>query len=375
MALTLIHSIVKHATRLLDFLCPKDDHLIVFSNPAGSTRAMYDRVKAEHKEYKAYIITGRPEEEGEIPLRSIRTYWKLMRARFAVSSHGLFDFDLFRFSRRTKLVTTWHGTPMKALGPLSKIHNEKLHKNLEEYAKAIDLFIAASYYEAAQIGFANGFDARKLVLTGQPRNDHLVDYESNGKERLRKYLPDLDPEGIVVLYAPTFRIERMVRFFPFLDNDYRQLSDFLENHNITILLRPHINDLQIFDTIDIDSPRILNFGFDELLDIYEVLGDIDILVTDYSSLAYDFLLLDRPIIYITYDLMQYEEEEGFMINFGALATGRLVDSMKEFIEAIEKGIIGDGFPQGLRWRLRAVHHSHQTSDSTSKILIEMEKLI
>jgi len=81
------------------------------------------------------------------------------------------------------------------------------------------------------------------------------------------------------------------------------------------------------------------YFLDPTLDIYPLLKEADLLITDYSSIYFDFLHLDRPIIFFVYDLESYKNERGFYFDFEKMTPGPKARTLKELIEKIEEIIL------------------------------------
>ncbi len=383
--------LVRKITALLDFFYPKDDKTIVFGSDAtnrlsGDPKAMFEEMRRNHRNYHVYFITKTPREKGHIQSNSLSSLFIFLRARYIVSSHTNRDFGYFGFSRRTKLIATWHAITMKSVGYAKRNRTSWMKKELEGYTKNVEAFIACSKYDAAIHSLMFGYGGR-TYLTGHPRNDHLVNHKSSNKGKLQKLLGNISGEETIILYAPTFRTLEIpvtglkgrlfpevrtkdtgVKLFPFVDFDIDALNRFLKENNILILLRMHIGDQTSQLNLDID--RIITFDYHICPDINLILEDIDFVVTDYSSIVYDYLLLNRPMIFIPYDLEEYKKVRGLVVDdYDFWTPGPKVSSLSDFIDYIRLCINGSSDPYEPRRReINKIINSCQTDDSTSRIL-------
>ena len=391
-----IRFLVQEISSILDFCYPKDNSLIIFGSDftnrlSGDPKAMFEDVRKNHPEYRAYFITKTPTEPGTIKSNTLRTLLIFLSARFCVTSHGITDFGYFKWSRRKKVIATWHAITFKSVGYTMKNRTALKNRVIERYTKSVTASIASSKYDAAIHCMMFGYGGR-MFLTGHPRNDRLVGHVSHKKEYLRKILPRLSEQTTVILYAPTFRSNllstkseklislpeinlrsRGLQLFPFNDFNIETFHTFLEENDIIVLLRLHIGDtatkLEV-KQLEENSDRIFRFDYNYCPDINMALGDIDFVVTDYSSIFNDFLLLNRPMMFIPYDLKEYEQQRGLSVDdYDFWTPGPKVSSMQEFIDYVKTCISGNPDQYDTRRRaLNRIINAHQTADSTSRIL-------
>lgn len=374
----IVTPIMNKISKILDAIVPKNDYLIILGSNAGnsvtgSPKSIFDAIRKRNGQFQAVFLTREPKSNGEVNVNSLKALWLFCRAKYLVSSHGLKDFGYLRHSKRSKLVCTWHGISLKGSGYMQNNLSSKMKKDLQEYESSSSICISSSVYDAAILSLMFGYPSEKIRITGRPRNDILIcNQEKSGA--LKNYLKGLEGDERTILYAPTFRDKefgvknRRVRIFPFQDFSDSKLKAWLERRNMILLLRMHINDT--VTELQVDNQRVFEFGNDVCEDINKVLSDVDVLVSDYSSIVYDFLLLDRPMIFIPYDLEMYQRIRGLIVdNYDFWTPGPKVKSFSEFIEYISECLDEANDPYARRRReLRNVIHSHQTPDSTSIIL-------
>lgn len=354
-----------------DFLYPKDNKTIVFGSNtgefvSGSPKALFEHIKENHQEYKVYFYT--PFEKSlNMHARikySINFAPVFFRAKFLVSSHPPSDFYPFSGSKRKVLINTWHGTPLKSMFFSDHGDTKSNLKRILRQNKKISAFIVSSKLEAATLAECFLIDPRKFYYLGQPRNDILLKNPTN------KILPDIlenIPEHTkVILYCPTYRRDVPTTIFPFDDLDLQHLNDFLEENKIIILLRGHVYNKELEKQYF--SERIIDFGFEICNDVNLILPEVDILVTDYSSLYIDYLLLDRPCIFIPYDLEEYKRKRGLLYDdYDFWAPGHKVLTYKEFIAAIGEILSGRDIYKNRRQEISRQFNYYQTENSCEKV--------
>jgi len=362
---------LEYLISFIDFLYPKDNKIIVFGSNtgefvSGSPKALYEYIKRKHPEYKVYLYT--PFE------RSLDTYAKIryvimfaplfFRAKFLVSSHPPTDFFPFvSWSNKKILINMWHGIPLKAMFFADPSETKDDLRRILRLNRKTSAFIVSSKLEAALIERCFLIDPRKFFYLGHPRNDILL--KNNSIRRLPNIIKNIPDYKKVILYCPTYRRDDPTKFFPFADLNLQHLDRFLEENKVIILIRGHVYNKKAEEQIF--SERVISFGFDVCSDVYSVLPEVDILVTDYSSLYFDYLLLDRPCIFIPYDLEDYKRKRGFLLDYDFWTPGRKVSTYKEFINAIEEILSGIDIYKNRRQELRRQIHWYQTENSCENV--------
>ena len=220
-----------------------------------------------------------------------------------------------------------HGSLIKNVGPLEK--NVSFIKKL--YYKLcvktnLSYSIATSDFFIPSTAAYTGLPENKIIVSGFPRNDALLEMKTSKPSILNEC-------GFSVLYAPTWRKTEQTKLFPFEDIDYAEFNRFLEKENITIFVRMHPNDEKEIKP-EILQSRIKLFPSSEYEEIMDYLSFFDSLITDYSSIAYDFLLLNRPITFLPYDYEEYEQKVGFAVDYSVITPGYKPKKFEELKESL-----------------------------------------
>jgi CDP-glycerol glycerophosphotransferase (TagB/SpsB family) len=198
------------------------------------------------------------------------------------------------------------------LGHGANAFKKKIIKNKNKTLNIdFDLFIANSEYEK-NIKISWGINSEKIIVTGMPRHDDLFK-KSKFKEKNRQK---------AILYMPTWR-EWLDKDIIELERFNRELSNFaqtekivevLERHGYKIFLYLHINMHKYYERI-ISKNNIPHFIKLPLnIDLQSFVASSDLLITDYSSIAWDFLILNKPVIFYQFDLNIFEHHIGSYID-------------------------------------------------------------
>lgn len=242
-------------------------------------------------------------------------------------------FSLFKHEER-KVYHLGHGIPLKKVG----LAEEKITK-LQFINRKLRtrLFTDVMSYSDNMVDIMKrSFDSDGInfVTNGQPRNDSLRLVNNS----LKELFSEINKETKLILYAPTWRPYEKTTIFPFKKLDMKKLEKVLVDEDALIFLRTHpyyeVNYPK--DIASLDRVKFLNS--DIIPEIMDYINQFDVLVTDYSSIYLDYLPLNRPIIYIPYDLERYKKKVGFSIEYEKFAPGPKVNSFDEFITVLKKSI-------------------------------------
>lgn len=228
---------------------------------------------------------------------------------------------------------TWHGTPLKRLNrdiPGNNLTASYLN-TMDREASYWDALISPSKY-CTEI-FPNAFNYRGTIIeSGYPRNDRLVTQSVEIRSRVRKQLGVKDDKTWLVLYAPTWRDYNRSATGKWQAINYFEPNTKLPK-GFQLAFRGHTNTHAAHNSsVAGGAIDVTNYP-----DVTELYLAADVLVTDYSSVMFDFSVTGKPIIFLAPDIGEYESKRGFYFNFRAEAPGPICGNTGEVIEAL-KGI-------------------------------------
>lgn len=221
-------------------------------------------------------------------------------------------------------VNLWHGSGIKAHDYYNYEMNPKHVKKLHDYFEKVDLMCVHSLDDRFKLAAQLHLDMRRIYVTGQARLDGVS--SSKGKELLyRIYGERIAGIKKFIFFAPSFRANMSSHSGTiYSDNIFRvpdykddELLEFLEKNHAAIIYKLHPVEQTAFAGREFQiNNRCLELT-DEMLfhgDIryYDILNAFDVMISDYSSIAYDFLLLDRPVVYLIPDYEEYTSDRGFV---------------------------------------------------------------
>ncbi|MET9698585.1 bifunctional glycosyltransferase family 2 protein/CDP-glycerol:glycerophosphate glycerophosphotransferase [Streptomyces sp. NPDC006529] len=322
---------------------------VVFESHMGkqysdSPKAIYEEMVRQGIAFEAVWSyagarpTGFPKEATLVKRWSWPYLRALAQAEYWIDNQG---FPLALAKRPgTTYIQTWHGSALKRMGfhePRTKAQGRAGQAKFQKAVDRFDHFLIRSEHDARTL--AKGFRLRDEVLlrTGYPRNDALVAVhraETDSGERVRGPLAaelGIDPEKKVLLYAPTFRanadgaVEGFA--FPF---DVEEFADRLGDR-FTLLVRTHyLNSVSLPPSV---AGRVIDVS--RRHDITPLLELADALITDYSSVMFDYAVLDRPMLFFAYDYEKYSTDiRGTYFDLKEKAPGPVVATADELLQAL-----------------------------------------
>ncbi len=319
----------------------------------------------------------------------------LNQASAVFLTHGTSDYPFMRLPRHALIIQAYHGLPTKG-GEYMRPGNNKrpgfFHRKILEYRfRPITHFLSSSPLVTGLFSTRFNIPPDRFLETGYPAYDALASYGASAhssshpsslskpsaqnisktaSNRLSMFWPEAPEAEKLILYAPTFRRRSRTRWFPFDDFDPDTLAAFLEKNKALMALRAHPNEgvnIRRFRSI---SPRIVSGDHKTVEDVFELLSVSDVIMTDYSSIYLEGLLLDIPVVFLPYDLKTYER--GLSMPFEQMSPGPSVHSQKRLLESLDKAIQQDDGYELHRKKVRGLYFSCVDGKSTDRVIQFLE---
>lgn len=347
--LQVLFKVYKLMFRIIGALLPKNDKLVIFESFLGkqysdNPRAIYEYMQENCPGYTMYWSVdkrhvGQFSQKNVPSIRRFSIKWLFMmnRARYWITNSRM---PLWiPKPKRTIYVQTWHGTPLKKLAlDMDEVHmpgtNTKQYKaNFLKEAEKWDYLVSPNTYSSEIFKRAFGFE-KTLIESGYPRNDFLIN--ANNKENIavikEKYKLPLNKK--VILYAPTWRDNQFYgkgKYKFKVQMDLEKMKKELGEEYIVILRLHYL----IAEKLNLSGYGDFVRDFSMHEDIRELYLIADLLITDYSSVFFDYANLRRPMLFYVYDIDDYRDNlRGFYFDFEAKAPGPLVKDTNELIREI-----------------------------------------
>lgn len=259
----------------------------------------------------------------------------LARCQFLINNIN-FPFYFVKRKEQTYL-NTWHGIPMKHIGYDVPDGSYTLHNNfrnflLSDFLLGWNSFMTEVYRKSYKLdGIYNG----AIIEEGCPRNDLTGSTDREAfRERLKEYGVQIHSDKKMILFAPTWRGSSPA--FPEFSNEeikyfMKAVTDQLDQDNYYILFRPHYT---VYKYVEKDE-ELMADSIPPFFDTNEVLSVTDVLISDYSSIYFDFLITGRPVLFYINDLDQYRNDRGLYFGLEKLP-GPILQSAEEVAEEIQR---------------------------------------
>lgn len=336
---------------------PIDSNLIIFESYMGrqyscNPKALY-KAMIESEEYKNFTKVWAFKNINDykniikdkntilIKYRSDEYYKMYSKAKYWVSNSRIPN-DIKKHPDQI-YIQCWHGTPLKKLGfdiknySGTKTSTKRLHKNYRIDAERYNYIISPSQFFTEKI--TSAFSLKEInqdeifIQKGYPRNDFLYKFNQEDINRIKNYF-NVPKDKKIILYAPTWRENQHEPGLGYVYNlgiDFKKLKKELESEYI-ILFRAHYFISNTFDFKKYNGFIVNASNYDDINDLYII---SDMLITDYSSVFFDYANLNKPIIFYMYDYENYKYKmRDFYLSIDELP-GPVVESEKNLLMEIK----------------------------------------
>lgn len=319
-----------------------NNNLLVFGSTNGQAYTGNSKVIFEylcnHSKYYCVWITGSEEVYRDLKKKQyrvvlnkniIKTIKILKAAKYIFISHGFGDISYIDFSPDSKLIHLAHGISFKKGGHdlesnimpiVEKIMNKKLVEHM-------DILIDSSEETKRHKMSRFGVNSNRIIVTGYPRNDILINHSEDLESKIKRKL-GIEKGYDIILYAPTFRDYKYTN--PLTEKFLGKLEKYLLEAKKYFLYKPH----PFTENINLKQYKNM-ISIERNVDILDLLIIADILITDYSSVLYDFLLTMKPMIFFATDLDKYTEVRDFYYNYETFVPGPIVKTGDQLIETLK----------------------------------------
>lgn len=334
------NSLVKYAKNaylkiFYGFFCffPINDKRIVFSSFygkqfSGDPKAIYMLIKRINLNMECvWVLNERKNKEFKTVNRyGLKHLYYLATCKYRIDNCQ--EKSILRSRDGCINVQTWHGTPIKKIAQdIEQVGFNAIKKEWQKDADSWDYLITSS--ELTTDLLSNAFNvSRDICLEyGNPRNDVFYNYSDVDVNRIRTNV-GINERKKVILYAPTFRDGKDTFN---IEIDFNYLSKMLGEEYV-FLVRMHSNVKQ-FKSESVSGSFVVNVT--DYDDVQDLLLISDCLITDYSSLFFDYAILKRKMIFFAYDVEKYEmDSRSLYYKYKNFVPGNVVANQEELVEEI-----------------------------------------
>ncbi len=319
-----------------------NEKLIIFESYMGrsyacSPKAIYEEMikNNKFKDYKfiwafrdvdKYINSNFFKNSIIVKYKSKQYYEYYSKAKYWITNSRLPGHILKK--EKQIYVQCWHGTPLKRLGYDMVMETKNALNNYEGLKKLNDLDAVRYNYMLSPSKFTSdkyetAFNLKninskcEIIEEGYPRNDFLLNYKKKDISIVKRTL-NIPKSKKIILYAPTWRDNQHTSGLGYTyktEVDFDYLKEKLSNDYI-ILFRAHYF---VANNFDFEKYKGFIYDVSKVDDINELYIISDVLITDYSSVFFDYANLEKPIVFFMYDLEYYEKKlRGFYLDLKEL---------------------------------------------------------
>jgi len=291
------------------------------------------------------------------------------------------DLPFYALNNNTKIVQLWHGIPLKKIAFDDTIFSHKHNENSFIYKAKLFLkhtlfpflnfvntpSLILSLSSETQKLFSNAFRVKEDVVqvSGYPRNDRLLDFKKEPRSEKK------------IIYMPTFRgsLGSNHNLFSEYGFDVDTFDTFLEKENSSLHVKIHAFNQPSNEFLEaIRCSK--HISVIKSNDIYDDLGGYDILITDYSSVYFDYLLLDLPIIFTPFDKELYvQENREFYFEYEEVTPGPKAYNWHEVMENISMFNRDALAYADKRVSIKNRFHTYQDANSSKRVYTAIQKLL
>lgn len=367
-------------------LIPVEDKLVIFISFHGrgysdNPRAIYEAMRKDSRfdDYRfIWFIKNHKKKNIKIEGAEIKEYFSIPYFYYmSKAKYWIINCKMPQYIKKKKnqiYLQTWHGTPLKRLGHdiqvsqtttfyRSGMSYEEMCKSYDKDVERYNYMISPNAFSTEIFQSAFRIDSKRLIETGYPRNDFITN--ATEKEILdlkKKYHLPFDKK--ILLYAPTWRDNSFVASgYTFeLNANFHKWKEMLGEEYV-VVFKPHYLIINRYQ----DDPELNGFLYSipasaEINELY-VLSDV--LVTDYSSVFFDYAILNRPIYFYMYDLEDYRDElRGFYLDIYKDLPGKIYEDENQLLYDIHQHVYDDA-------RLELFHsrfNHAQTGNCAQKVI-------
>lgn len=275
------------------------------------------------KKFKIYLASKelKTRTYKVINFSSLEFLFHLNTSKYIFSNNGIFSF--YPLKREQINIQVWH-----AAGAFKKFYLNKNNFILNKKS-AYNLLTVSSDKVIDIYQEAFGIEREKVKNLGIPRAD--IFFKANEKLKVKEKFFEKYPElknKKIIMYAPTFRDNDKGNFK--LKLDIQLMKEKLEKSGYVLLLRLHPSIKK--DDIKVDS--IFSFDFGKYEQVSDLLIVSDILISDYSSIIFEFSIMKKPILFYSYDVEEYIKDRGFYYNYYEFIPNKINYTTEGIIDSI-----------------------------------------
>jgi CDP-glycerol glycerophosphotransferase (TagB/SpsB family) len=364
-------------------LYPRSNKIWVFGSWFGkkygdNSKALFEHINRNHPDYKSIWLSRNPDVINSLRKDGYKSYhvnsfmgiWYSLNAGFIFVSSSKIDIN-YLFINGAKWIQLYHGAPLKKVGldddysKSDSFFQRKIVKYLFPFVYEFNFHLTTALSNEFSSILCSAFNlsSSQIEITGFPRNDNL--FAKNSEEIIDEINTKFN-NPIKILYLPTFRSETekkdLFGGYGFNPTDFQR---FLEKINGVLISKGHFVDQSVSNDSSIE--RIFHLSDSDIKDVYVLAKDSNFLLTDYSSILFDYLLTDNPIIFTAFDLKEYiSKNRQLYFQYEDVISGPVVKDWNDVMLKVEEILDHDNYLE-LRKKQKARFHAYHDNLNAERV--------
>lgn len=372
-----IRLLIKYIVMYLSMLVPRSKRIYVFGawlgeKYADNTKALFECAQ-KRKEIRAIWVTKNKDVVEEVRSLGYEAYYfaslkgivMQLRAKYVFVTNGISDVN-HAFLGRAAFINVWHGVPLKKIG-----YDDTYARNWDSLPRKIrdgivNVPLGREYVVATSETIARIYESafrrpkEQILCLGQPRNDVFF------TEREKQWFQGKK----IILYAPTHRKEGKETMALSKLFQFDKWNAFCEKYDYYLVVKKHFYHKDEQEQLE-QYERILDVT-GETFDTQLLLMETDILITDYSSIYIDYLLLERPLLFYAYDYEEYLQEDRQMyFEYKNVTPGVIATTDSQLLEELEHYIMDKNYHMEKRKEILEMFYCENGRHPVSDKILDM----
>lgn len=372
-----IRLLIKYMVMYVSMLIPRNKKIYIFGawlgeKYADNTRALFECAQ-KRKNIRAIWISKNKKVVEEVRELGYEAYYYAslrgiavqLRAKYVFVTNGISDVN-HAFMGRAVFINVWHGVPLKKIG-----YDDSYAANWDSVPrkirdKIVNVALGREYVVATSETIANIYESafrrpkEQILCLGQPRNDVFFKLRDKQWFQGKK----------IILYAPTHRKEGKETMALSELFQLDKWNAFCENYDYYFVVKKHFYHKGEQEHLE-QYARILDVT-GQNIDTQLLLMETDILITDYSSIYIDYMLLNRPILFYAYDYEAYLKEDRQMyFEYESVAPGAISTTDSQLLEELEHYIVNRNYHMEKRKEILNMFYCEAGRHAVSDRLLDL----
>jgi len=334
-------------------------------NPIWITKNTDVAKSLKFKGYKAFHVN------------TLQGIFYCLRAKYGIISSGNKDLNQY-LTGNMRVIQLWHGIPLKKI-----MYDDFLNQLETRYTKFLNwifpyrkgkysMLIATSAEVQDKMSSAFRVDKKYVKITGFPRNEAFSKTHENSV-LFEEIASHRNAGKSIGIYLPTFRDNNPDSFINYIVSSFKDLDEKLGSINCIIYVKMHYMHLSFLDEKNIEFNNIRVIQDSEVnSDIYPILPVSDFLITDYSSIYFDYLLLNKPVVFFPFDFETYiSASRELYYKYENVTPGAKAYNEKQLFSAISSTLTREDNYLKAREEILNLFHEKRNGNYSEKLYSEI----